>query len=366
MSKMFRFDGVSYARQFAESGFVHIPQGLTEEFYRRLVDYVEESFSISQNKEFAVGDKQQAVFEFIEPEHYDELRKTVAAVCNVAPDSLSLSERHIKQYESGAAAHPLAHKDRFGSEVAVGFSIHVPEGSTLVIYPDHDVSANPFNSTAELRSSFSQDRAPEPGLATADRVEIRDRPRDVMMFHGSAMWHLREHSAGTTVLYLKLNTYNCDTLGEDPETANLRSRTARLAQSPRSAWAASIPVISRQVEYVEHRYNRDWKEVIGVTARGKPFATITTDELFLLRAMNGQQTVANIARHVDQGDGREHVEETIRRLAESGIVDLLNQSISMGGIHSQLAVKVSGAVHPNMSEQTSIAHPLAADDVSAG
>ena len=366
MSKMFDFDGASYAQHFTKSGFVHIPQGLTEEFYRRLVDYVEASFSISQKKEFAVGDKQQALFEFLEPQHYDELRQTVAAVCNVAPESLALSERHIKQYESEAAPHPLAHKDRFGSEVAVGFSIHVPEGSSLVIYPDHDVSANPFNSTAELRSSFLLDRAPEPGLATAARVEIRDQPRDVMMFHGNAMWHLREYSAGTTVLYLKLNTYNCDTLGEDPVTAHLRSRTATLAQSPRSTWECSIPVLSRQVEYVERRYNRDWKEVIGVTVRGKPFATITDDELCLLQAMDGQRTVAEIVGPM--GDGNCRVLETIRRLAEYGIVDLLTQAISLGGIHSQLAGRTRGAVHPDVSDLTSTPHPVAADcdEVSAG
>ena len=213
---MFNFDSNSYAEAFAEHGYVHIPEGLPEEFHARLVKYVEDSFDKKHLKDFARGDKQQAMFEFLEPEHYDELRETVASICGVEVSSLTLSERHIKEYEPGADPYPLAHKDRFGSEFSVGFSIRVPEGSTLVIYPEHDASVNPFNSTAELRSSFSPQALPEMGLQNAPRIEIHDRPRDVQIFRGNAMWHLREHGAGTTVLYLKLNTYNCDTLGEDP------------------------------------------------------------------------------------------------------------------------------------------------------
>jgi hypothetical protein len=235
MSKMFNFDAERYADAFAEHAYVHIENGLREQFHAQLVKYVEDSFDKKHLKDFARGDKQQAMYEFLEPEHYDELRELVATVCGLEASSLTLSERHIKEYEPGADPYPLAHKDRFGSEYAVGFSIRVPEGSTLVIIPEDDLSVNPFNSTAELRASFSPQMLPDARLKNARRVEIQDRAGDVQMFRGSAMWHLREHGAGTTVLYLKLNTYNCDTLGEDPHSAEIREQTLSMVNSSTSA-----------------------------------------------------------------------------------------------------------------------------------
>jgi hypothetical protein len=330
MSRMFNFDSESYAGEFADRGYIHITNGLREDFHAALVKYVEDSFDNKHLKDFARGDKQQALFEFLEPEHYDELREFVAAVCGVDALSLTLSERHIKQYEPGADPYPLAHKDRFGSEFAVGFSILVPEGSTLVIYPEGDLTPNPFNSTAELRASLSAERLPEEGLTTARRIEIQDRPGDVQIFRGSAMWHLREHGAGTTVLYLKFNTYNCDTLGEDPHTAEVRQQTLSMVNSPTSIWVSRIPVVSRRVDYIHHRYSRDWSDLFGVVLCGQTHADITESEFDLLRAFDGHRTVAEVSSQLQLSDGSQGVTETIRGLAQRGIVDLLTVPISMG------------------------------------
>ena len=341
MSKMFDFDAHSYIDEFAERGYVHIPGGLPEDFHAQLVKYVEDSFDKKHLKDFARGDKQQAMFEFLEPEHYDELRETVAAVCGVDVNSLTLSERHIKEYEPGADPYPLAHKDRFGSEIAVGFSIRVPEGSTLVIYPEHDVNVNPFNSTAELRSSFSSHSLPDAALKGAPRVEIQDRPRDVQIFRGNAMWHLREHGAGTTVLYLKLNTYNCDTLGEDPHSSEIRQQTLSMVDSSSFNWTASFPVIARRVDYIHRRYNRDWNELFGVVIFGQPHATITEVEFEALRSMDGQRTVAEISWRLAQSDRGRDVGEAIRRLALRGIVDLLARPIAMGQTRTTVFTQVA-------------------------
>jgi hypothetical protein len=330
MSKMFVFDASKYADAFAEHGYVHIPEGLPEDFHARLVKYVEDSFDKKHLKDFARGDKQQAMFEFLEPEHYDELRETVAAVCGVDVGSLTLSERHIKEYEPGADPYPLAHKDRFGSEIAVGFSIRVPEGSTLVMYPEYDVSVNPFNSTAELRSSFSPQALPDARLKDAPRIEIQDRPRDVQIFRGNAVWHLREHGAGTTVLYLKLNTYNCDTLGEDPHSSEIRQQTLSMVNSSPSTWTAGIPVIARRVDYIHRRYNRDWNELFGVVIYGQPHATITEAEFTALRSMDGQRTVAEISSQIEQSSKGGDMCEAIRQLAHRGIVDLFTKPIALG------------------------------------
>jgi hypothetical protein len=330
MSKMFGFDARNYTDAFAEQGYVHIPEALPEEFHAQLVKYVEDSFDKKHLREFARGDKQQAMFEFLELEHYDELRQAVATICGVEADSLNLSERHIKEYEPGADPYPLAHKDRFGSEIAVGFSIRVPDGSTLVIYPEHDFSVNPFNSTAELRSSFSPTLLPDTALKSAPRVEIQDRPRDVQIFRGNSMWHLREHGAGTTVLYLKLNTYNCDTLGEDPYSSEMRQSTLSMVNSSQSTWAANIPVIGRRVDYIHRRYNRDWTELFGVVIYGQPHTTITEAEFELLRSMDGHRTVADISWELEESGRVGDVRGAIGQLAQRGIVDLLTKPIAMG------------------------------------
>jgi hypothetical protein len=336
MSKMFNFHASSYAQEFAERGYVHISQGLSEEFHARLVKYVDESFNRNHLKDFTRGDKQQAIFEFLDPEHFEELLETVAEICRVTASSLTLSERHIKEYEAGADPYPLAHKDRFGSEVAVGFSISVPKGSTLVLYPEHDVSANPFNSTAELRSSFSRRALPEPGLKNASRVEIQDKAGDVQVFLGSAMWHLRERGAGTTVLYLKLNTYNCDTLGEDPQTTGVRQSTLSLVDASPAERADSIPVIARRVDYIHRRYCRDWSEIFGVVIFGQPHASISGLEFEALQLMDGVRTVNEIAVQLEAIGMGQDARDAIRELAQRGIVDLLTEPMAMGQICRKL------------------------------
>lgn len=332
MSRMFSFDASKYAKEFAEHGCIHITQGLSEEFHARLVKYVDESFHRNHLKDFARGDKQQAMFEFLDPEHFDELRETVAMVCGVKASSLTLSERHIKEYEPGADPYPLAHKDRFGSEVAVGFSVRVPEGSTLVFYPEHNVSANPFNSTAELRASYSPRALPEQGLKQADRMEIQDQPRDVQMFLGNSIWHLREHGSGTVVLYLKLNTYNCDTLGEDPRNAEVRQQTLLLADASPLKIAESIPVVGRRVDYIHRRYSRDWNEIYGVVIFGQPHASISEMEFEALRLMDGARTVSEIAAQLKTAGTGQDAREAIREMAQRGIVDLLAEPMAMGQI----------------------------------
>lgn len=200
MTKMFRFDPLAYADVYAEKGFVHIREGLTKEFHQLLDRQVEQHLEKQRLEKFAIGDKQQALYEFPEGGNFhQELVDTVGRVCGLKPGDLVLSERHVKAYDASAAPNPLAHKDRFASEVSVGFSIRVPEGSTLVLYPYDELEVNPFNSSAELRSSLRPDTVPENTLRHGRRVEIADVPRDVNIFRGNAIWHLRARPANTVI-----------------------------------------------------------------------------------------------------------------------------------------------------------------------
>jgi hypothetical protein len=59
MPKMFDFNGADYADVFCKRGYVHVPQGLSQDFHDQLVHYVHTTLSKSHLKEFALGDKQQ-------------------------------------------------------------------------------------------------------------------------------------------------------------------------------------------------------------------------------------------------------------------------------------------------------------------
>jgi hypothetical protein len=234
--KLFNFDPQGYSAAYAEHGFVHIRRGLTDQFYQVLRAQVDEYLHSRRLEKFALGDKQQSLYQF--PQDWDcfgQLLDGVAGVCGLDRTALILSERHIKAYDLNANPHPLAHKDRYGSEVSVGFSVTVPETSKLVLYPYDDVSINPYDSSAELRTSLAPEALPEVTLKNARRVELSDTAGDVVMFRGNAIWHLRSHPAGTTMLYLKLNTFNSDPLGEDPRHEFGASESLELAAAEHSA-----------------------------------------------------------------------------------------------------------------------------------
>jgi hypothetical protein len=324
MKTLFDFDASQYAPAFAAQGYVHIPQGLSEEFHTVLSQQVEEYIQRNRLDAFTLKHMQQSLYEF--PQDQDYLRQfieAVGAVCGLDPKNLVLSERHIKVYEPDANPAPLAHKDRHASQISIGFSVRVPPESTLVLYPSDDVGVNPFNSAADLRASFSPDRAPETILRNAERIEIKDAPRDVVMFRGNAMWHLRENSADTTMVYLKLNAFNCDPLGEDPSTESCSQRTHTLLSAADGELQEAIPLIGRRVDYVHRRYNRDWREVIGVVLWGGRHVTIDEDELRALQAMDGQLSVGAIIQKIGNVSNGVSGLNKIRRLASCGIVDLL-------------------------------------------
>lgn len=323
MQRLFSFDPKKYAATYAAEGFVHIPNGLDAGFFKSLTKQIDKILEGERLKQFAIGDKQQALYEFPDGANYlEQLFEDVAVVCGLDAKELVLSERHLKIYEPDADPNPGAHKDRYASQVSVGFSVRVPEGSTLVLFPYDELDVNPFNASTGLRASLSPDRVPEKALKTARRVEIPDKPGDVVMFRGNRIWHLRSNPAGTQVLYLKLNDYNCDVLGEDPSSADFRKLTEINIKSKDDELEKMIPLIGRRVDYLERRYTRDWDEVAGVVLHGKPTFTIDEDELRALRAMDGRRTVLSIIEEMGHSNNPTIGLQKIRSLAARGAVDL--------------------------------------------
>jgi hypothetical protein len=222
--KIFDFDPSDYADTYRSQEWVHIREGVSEEFHDALLRYASGELNDHMLGSFAIkGKKEQSLFEFPDDVDYpNELFEVVAGVCGLNRATMTLSERHIQCYEANAAPEPPAHKDRFSSQVSVGLSINIPPESTLVLYPYEHRGVNAFNKSADFRASLQPDELPEVVLKTAREVELDDRARDVVMFAGSSTWHLRRRAARSLNLYLKFNDFGCDPLGEDPRTAELR------------------------------------------------------------------------------------------------------------------------------------------------
>ncbi len=323
-NRIFRFNPADYAGQFAKEGYVHIRQGVTEDFYRKMVQQVEESMKSKTMKDYAFNDKQQAMYEFPEGGDYaEEVCQAVAGVTGLPAEDILMSERHVKAYDADAAPEPNAHKDRYASQISLGLSVHVKEGSTLVLYPYDELDINPFNTSREMRTSLSADRYPEPRLKKGRRVEIKDTARDVIMFRGHKIWHLRANPALTTMLYLKLNAFNCDPLGEDRKTEAMKQQTLAFAELPNDELEKRVPLIGRRVDYMHTLYTRDWKEVLGVVLFGEKHFTIDDHEMRLMRAIDGNRTVGVLARAASEITDRATTLAGVRRLARRGVIDLV-------------------------------------------
>jgi hypothetical protein len=123
MTRLFTFEPSAYAAVFTAQDYVHIPQGLTEEFYQILCRQVDEHFAAHRLHDFALGNKQQALYEFPSVAQYEEFLATLAALSGLPAERLVIAERHIKSYEPNAAPRPMPHKDRYATELAVGFTV---------------------------------------------------------------------------------------------------------------------------------------------------------------------------------------------------------------------------------------------------
>jgi hypothetical protein len=322
MSKMFNFNPSEYAMQFAEEGYVHVRNGLTREFYRVLAQQVDQYLDANRLKEWAIGNKQQSLYQFPEgDDYYGEFMQAIGTVVGLDPKKLTLSERHIKAYEPNANPNPLAHKDRYASQISVGFSITVPPGSRLVLFPKDEVSVNTYNTSARLRASLTEENTPEKLLKNATKIIIEDKPGDVMIFRGNAIWHLRENPANTTNLYLKLNAFNCDPLGEDPHTEAVRKRTLASMNVSDEAFKSLVPLLGRRVDYVHRQMSRQWEETAEVVFWGDRTLPVSENEFEALKHLDWNNTVGAVLKKLNGQDERGGF-AAIRRLASHGAIDL--------------------------------------------
>jgi hypothetical protein len=323
--RIFAFDPAELSEQYARDGYIHIKQGIDPEFLQVLRDFADREFDAHKVEGRAIaGRKQQALYEFPdEIEFPGELFDVIATLCGLRRPTMTLSERHIKAYDADAPPDPKPHKDRYASQASIGLSIVVPEGSHLVVYPKDETELNPYNVSAAYLESLPAERRPEQALKDAREVIIEDQPGDVMVFHGSRMWHMRRKPAGAVNLYLKLNDFNCDPLGEDPRTPQLREETLSAVSAANGAVDGLVPVLSRRLDTVSREYTREWEEVIQARLWEQPPVMLNEHELRLLEAVDGQRTLAEAAQAGADGLGADAARGALVRLAERGVLDLV-------------------------------------------
>jgi hypothetical protein len=324
--RMFTFEADEYRDLYRKEGWVHIKNGVAPDFLEVITKYAIESFGQHKLEKFAIkGKKEQAIFEFADDVDYpDELFDLVASLCELNRSKMTLSERHIQSYELNAVPEPAAHKDRFASQISVGLSIQVPEDSRLVLYPNEFRDLNTFNQSAALYASLAADERPEVFLKQAREVEIADEPGDVVVFPGASTWHLRRRSAGAVNLYLKFNDFGADPLGEDAYTAAFRACTLEvLADLNSYQFRSAVPALARRLDTFAHRYTRNWDDAYQATLYGEDPFTLSGSEFDLLRGIDGQRSVGALAASLASTNGHDRVEQTLRRLASRGIIDLV-------------------------------------------
>ena len=316
--RIFNFDPADYADQYARTGWVHIPGGIDPEFLAYLQEFTAKRFAEKHVEGKAIGGaKEQALFEFpAETDFPGELFDSIAAVAGLNREGMTLSERHIKAYDADAPEYPVAHKDRFASQVSVGLSIDIPEDSYLVLYPHTDVSVNPYNVSPQLLASLEPHERPEVVLADAPEIRIDDKPGDVVMFPGSAVWHLRRFAANATNLYLKMNDFNSDPLGEDPSTDPRAQRTLELVGSANGNLPGLRPLLARRLDVVARQRSRDGQEVLHAHLWDQLPVVLSQEEWDVLHAIDGRKSVAEL--------GTNGTTDAVRRLAQRGVIELVD------------------------------------------
>jgi len=312
--RVFSFDPSEHRETFLSEGWLHIKNGVTPEFVEVMRDFVARELSPEKLEQFALaGKKGQGRFEF--PSEVDfpgELYDVLSQVCGLDRETIALSERHINAYNNDAKPDPTPHKDRDASKVSVGLCIERAD-SEVVIYPGASRELNPYVSAATYYDSLPSDQKPEKVLTEDQAVAIRDEPGDVVMFYGSAIWHLRRRSAGSVNLYLKFNDFDYDPLGEDPTTIERQERTRELLRDDGELQQAVVKP-SRQLEQLTHLFSRNALEVRQARLWGRDPVALDEQEFQLLQSLNGGRDVSVLGT---DAAGR------VRRLAEHGVIDLI-------------------------------------------
>jgi hypothetical protein len=244
MHRLFTFAPTDYAAHYREHGYALVTGGVSAEF----LDFIEAELAHCEREQDDIsskfdkrGRKQQYLFNFPEQLSFvTELVTTMGRLTGLPADELVISERHIKVYPVDARPDPPPHKDRRASQLALGIPIVSPPEARLYLYPHHQRYENPFDSYDEFVRSLAEADRPENSLKGVDPVVVDPQPGDLIVFEGSSIYHERMRAAGSKILYLKMNAFGLNPIGENLSMLPLAASREREIRAPASAEVETV------------------------------------------------------------------------------------------------------------------------------
>ncbi len=213
---LFKKDIGAFAGELKDKGYILLKDIVSDEFMSYLKSFHEKSVAgdIDENGAWRItGKKHQYVFSFPSDEAAEEFRDGMSRLTGLSKDSFTISERHLKQYELDAVAYPAPHKDRGASRFSIGIPIYLGPETSVCIFPDLDRDENTGDRAVFLKREQHADF--DTIYKTKEALLLNEALGDIIVFHGSSMWHERVRPAGTAVLYMKVNETGHDPLGEN-------------------------------------------------------------------------------------------------------------------------------------------------------
>lgn len=326
---MFKFAPLAYANDLKNQGYVHIKDGVTPEFFEFARSQAAQFQSKQSLPEWEIKEKkQQCLFEFPEDgQCFALMLETLAVLFGLDLGRMTIAERHIKFYDKNAPSHPAPHKDRLASQIAVGIPLEVCEESRLVLYPTRSRSINPFMSAITAQDGLDTENVLTGLILGSNCVAIDTRPGDVIVFHGSSLYHERLSAAGSVMLYFKFNDMRLDPIAEDPATLAQRQKSLEILLKKSDIELLDSRVeVSPRLHRVSRHYTRlYWKELLQAYIWGEREFVISESDLGIFIKIADGCTVRNLLVHLGLPEVHftDHVPQ-IRRLGKLGGIDFLS------------------------------------------
>ncbi|HLK86237.1 MAG TPA: hypothetical protein VKT27_06970 [Candidatus Binataceae bacterium] len=342
---VFTFSPRTFVQEFKRKGYVHVRDGVSQDFLEFARRQLAESLTLGRNEisnRAIKNKKKQYLFEL--PAGADflaELMDSISELTDLPRSEMTLSERHMMVYERHAPAVPPLHKDRLATQIAVGIPLDTHDEARIVLIPDCARTINPMDHAIYCPNELNADSpsvakwnltgADYPELETQRvapvAVELPAQAGDVVVFAGSSMYHGRLNSADSAILYLKFNAMRLDPLAEDPATPAQRRRTlAILERKSDEEILASVIELSPRLLRVSRHYTRcNWQTLLEAYVSGEKEFIVSEQDLRLLLSLRTRSTVKQALEHLDVSEGKlaENVAQ-VRRLAKLGALELLS------------------------------------------
>jgi hypothetical protein len=212
----FKRDLGAYREQLKRDGYVLLKDVLSEAFMCDLKSYLERSRSgdVQEYGRWRIGGKkQQFLYDFPDATMAERFREEIAALTGLNAGTFTISERHLKQYDTDAPEYPAPHKDRGASKFSIGLPVYLGPDTSVCVFPKLDRTPNDGE-----RAVFMTEQD-HPGLKdiydSPDALPLHEALGDMIVFLGSAIYHERIRPRGTSVVYIKVNDEGFDPLGEN-------------------------------------------------------------------------------------------------------------------------------------------------------